>query len=70
MIESGLCFLPYQTEENGEIYLTIAVQAKDADAFLKVQENVFNSKNPSKKEEFILSTDISVDEDESEEVEK
>ena len=50
MIESGLCFLPYQTEEDGDVYLTIAVQAKDADAFIKIQEDVFKCKSPSNKE--------------------
>lgn len=41
MLDSGICFVEFPTELNGAWYKTIAVQQKDKDAFLKVQEDVF-----------------------------
>lgn len=49
MFDSGICFIEFPSEANGKIYKTIAVQEKDADAFLKVQENVFKKQDVQNK---------------------
>lgn len=41
MLKSGICFIEFPSNIDGEIYSTIAVQKKDTDLFLKVQEKVF-----------------------------
>lgn len=61
MFGSGICFIEFPSEANGKIYKTIAVQEKDADVFLKVQENVFKTQAPQNGNTSAIVQNIDVD---------
>ena len=61
MFGSGICFIEFPSEANGKIYKTIAVQEKDADVFLKVQENVFKTQAPQNGNTSAIVQNIDID---------
>lgn len=61
MFGSGICFIEFPSEANGKIYKTIAVQEKDADAFLKVQGNVFRKQNLQNENKSTVNENVNFD---------
>lgn len=55
MFSSEICFIEFPSEVDGKVYKTIAVQEKDADAFLKIQESVFNNQSMKNREGISIS---------------